>query len=82
MSRSCTPSYCAGDGQDSPNQLDGAMVGGPGRNDDYQDRRGDYVKNEVACDYNAGFHSAAAGQYLNKYVDCVLCKDTAMLYIR
>lgn len=37
------------------------MVGGPGRNDDYQDNRQDYVKNEVACDYNAGFHSANAG---------------------
>ncbi|XP_052095523.1 endoglucanase A-like [Mytilus californianus] len=60
---SCTQSGCVSDGQDSPHQLDGAMVGGPGRNDDYQDNRQDYVKNEVACDYNAGFHSANAGLY-------------------
>lgn len=38
----------------------GALVGGPGINDDYEDDRGDYVKNEVAIDYNAGFQSALA----------------------
>ena len=37
------------------------MVGGPGQNDDYRDDRNDYVKNEVACDYNAGFQGACAG---------------------
>lgn len=40
--------------------LYGALVGGPGRNDDYTDDRSNYVNNEVACDYNAGFTSAVA----------------------
>jgi len=40
--------------------LKGALVGGPGRNDDYVDSRSDYIKNEVACDYNAGFTGALA----------------------
>ena len=33
----------------------GALAGGPGENDDYDDDRNDYEKNEVAIDYNAGF---------------------------
>lgn len=45
----------------NPNVLKGALVGGPGQNDDYVDNRNDYVKNEVAVDYNAGFQSALAG---------------------
>ncbi|KAH3862175.1 hypothetical protein DPMN_025141, partial [Dreissena polymorpha] len=45
----------------NPHVLYGALVGGPGQNDDYTDSRNDYVKNEVACDYNAGFQSAVAG---------------------
>ena len=41
--------------------LYGALVGGPGStNDAYTDDRGDYVANEVATDYNAGFTSALA----------------------
>ena len=41
--------------------LYGALVGGPGAADDsYTDRRTDYVSNEVATDYNAGFTSALA----------------------
>ncbi|GIJ44223.1 hypothetical protein Val02_11090 [Virgisporangium aliadipatigenens] len=47
--------------------LYGALVGGPSApNDAYSDSRGDYVMNEVATDYNAGFTSAAAllhGEY-------------------
>ena len=46
--------------------LVGALVGGPGKDDSYSDDRGDYVKNEVATDYNAGFTSALArlaGEY-------------------
>lgn len=39
----------------NPNTLYGALVGGPGPNDDYSDDRNDYIKNEVATDYNAGF---------------------------
>ena len=33
----------------------GALAGGPGPNDDYEDDRMDYEKNEVALDYNSGF---------------------------
>ncbi|MDF9878643.1 glycoside hydrolase family 9 protein [Cellulosimicrobium cellulans] len=41
--------------------LYGALVGGPGAPDDtYTDSRSDYVANEVATDYNAGFTSALA----------------------
>ncbi|CAF1158092.1 unnamed protein product [Rotaria sp. Silwood1] len=45
----------------NPQLLIGALIGGPDRNDNYEDRRDDYVKNEVATDYNAGFQSAVAG---------------------
>eukprot|EP00794_Sanderia_malayensis_P007297 gene7297-8113_t len=45
----------------NPQILYGALVGGPGENDNYVDDRKDYIKNEVACDYNAGFQSALAG---------------------
>ena len=37
------------------------MVGGPDNNDAYNDKRDDYVHNEVAMDYNAGLQSALAG---------------------
>ena len=40
----------------------GALVGGPEADDFYEDKRDDYVHNEVACDYNAGFQSAVAGK--------------------
>ncbi|TDC72949.1 endoglucanase [Micromonospora sp. KC606] len=41
--------------------LYGALVGGPSSPDDaYTDNRDDYVMNEVATDYNAGFTSALA----------------------
>ncbi|XP_002731480.1 endoglucanase 1-like [Saccoglossus kowalevskii] len=48
---------------DGPNHhlLRGAMVGGPNCSDDWDDNRKDYVKNEVACDYNAGFQTLVAG---------------------
>ncbi|XP_045161147.2 endoglucanase A-like [Mercenaria mercenaria] len=45
----------------NPHVLYGGLVGGPGINDDYTDVRTDYVRNEVAVDYNAGFQSAVAG---------------------
>jgi len=41
--------------------LYGALCGGPGENDEWADDRTDYVRNEVALDYNAGFQSALAG---------------------
>lgn len=47
--------------EDNPNLLYGALVGGPDENDVYDDVRSDYVHNEVAVDYNAGFQSALAG---------------------
>jgi len=36
----------------------GALVGGPGKDDSYTDDIGNYVNNEIACDYNAGFEGA------------------------
>lgn len=45
----------------NPSTLWGALVGGPDQNDNYADDRSDYISNEVACDYNAGFQSAVAG---------------------
>jgi hypothetical protein len=47
----------------NPHTLYGGLVGGPGMNDEYDDVRTDYVRNEVAVDYNAGFQSAVAGKY-------------------
>ncbi len=41
----------------------GALVGGPGKDDSYTDEIGNYVNNEVACDYNAGFIGALAKLY-------------------
>jgi len=41
----------------------GALAGGPGEKDDYNDDRTDYVYNEVAVDYNAGFVGALAALY-------------------
>ena len=53
---------------DQPNAhvLNGALVGGPSAADDfaYDDKRSDYISNEVAIDYNAGFTGALA--YLNQ----------------
>ena len=40
--------------------LYGALVGGPDAEDNYQDLRTDYYKNEVALDYNAAFSGALA----------------------
>ncbi|XP_077863410.1 endoglucanase E-4-like [Saccoglossus kowalevskii] len=45
----------------NPQILYGALVGGPDGNDDYEDTREDYYKNEVTLDYNAGMQSAVAG---------------------
>lgn len=44
----------------------GALVGGPGPNDDYVDDRQDYIKNEVATDYNACFQGALASLHALK----------------
>ncbi|XP_057291488.1 uncharacterized protein LOC130614105 [Hydractinia symbiolongicarpus] len=44
----------------NPQILYGALVGGPNSQGIYEDRRNNYVTNEVALDYNAGFQSALA----------------------
>jgi hypothetical protein len=41
----------------------GALVGGPGSTDDYSDKIDNFVNNEIACDYNAGFTGALAQMY-------------------
>lgn len=43
--------------------LFGALVGGPDASDGYSDTVSDYNKNEVACDYNAGFTGGLAKMY-------------------
>lgn len=43
--------------------LYGALVGGPDSGDNYTDDRNNYINNEVACDYNAGFTGALAKLY-------------------
>jgi endoglucanase len=43
--------------------LYGALVGGPGQQDDYKDERNNYTNNEVACDYNAAFTGCCARMY-------------------
>lgn len=40
--------------------LYGALVGGPNQDGSYEDDRGNYINNEVACDYNAGFTALLA----------------------
>ncbi|CAF1040180.1 unnamed protein product [Adineta steineri] len=67
VSSSCPdrPAVCNWDAFSDPNPnpqlLIGALVGGPDENDNYEDRRDDYVMNEVTTDYNAGFQSVVAG---------------------
>ena len=52
-----------GDPADSRHILAGALVGGPDASDNYSDEITNYVNNEVACDYNAGFTGALAALY-------------------
>ena len=63
--RTAQGSYC--DNMNEPNParhtLYGALVGGPDANDGYADTVSDYNKNEVACDYNAGFIGLLAKMY-------------------
>ena len=69
-SRSCNPDHnvpCSWDDynsqNDNPSELIGALVGGPDNNDQYVDDRSNYITNEVATDYNSGFHTALAGTF-------------------
>ncbi len=48
---------------DQVHVLWGALVGGPDANDYHRDITKDYIYNEVAVDYNAGFVGACAGLY-------------------
>ncbi len=63
--RTAQGSYC--DNMNEPGEerhtLYGALVGGPGSNDDYTDEVSNYNNNEVACDYNAGFTGLLAAMY-------------------
>jgi len=43
--------------------LYGALVGGPSQTDTYTDARDNFITNEVACDYNAGFTGVMARMY-------------------
>ena len=53
--------------QDNAFVLKGALVGGPKEpNDQYKDDRNDYIMNEVATDYNAGFQGVLAGLHMKK----------------
>lgn len=45
------------------NLLIGALVGGPDGQDNWQDDRGDWVRNEVGVSYNAGLAGALAKMY-------------------
>jgi len=49
--------------KDQVHVLWGALVGGPDQDDFHVDETGDYIYNEVAVDYNAGFVGASAGLY-------------------
>jgi len=66
--RTSQGSYC--DNMNEPSAfrhtLYGALVGGPDASDSYTDTVTDYCKNEVACDYNAGFTGLLAAMY-SKY---------------
>ena len=46
--------------------LYGALVGGPNEDGSYEDDRGNFINNEVATDYNAGF-TAILCKMLDKY---------------
>lgn len=63
------PAPCGWDnlhtGNPNPHVLEGALVGGPGElNGNFIDDRGKFEYTEVATDYNAGFTSAVAGEFL------------------
>jgi hypothetical protein len=59
LSEECGSQYLSTK-EPNPHTLYGALVGGPNERDEYSDDRGDFVQNEVACDYNAGFTGALA----------------------
>ncbi|TXR53635.1 glycoside hydrolase family 9 protein [Reinekea thalattae] len=50
---------------DNRHTLIGALVGGPDSDDGFENDRSDYILNEVATDYNAGFTGAVARLWLD-----------------
>lgn len=50
----------------SRHTLYGALVGGPNQDGTYEDDRGNYINNEVATDYNAGY-TALLCKMIDKY---------------
>jgi hypothetical protein len=63
FSSSCSINGACASGNDTnPNILKGGLIGGPGQWDNYDDRKDNYVQNEIACDNNAGFQSVLAGK--------------------
>ncbi|MBR3039121.1 MAG: glycoside hydrolase family 9 protein [Lachnospiraceae bacterium] len=58
-----SPSNNMNDPSTARHTLCGALVGGPDANDSYADDVSNYVNNEVADDYNAGFVGALAALY-------------------
>lgn len=63
--RTAQGSYCdnMNEPQTARHILVGALVGGPDSADNYTDEVSNYVNNEVACDYNAGFTGLLAKLY-------------------
>ncbi|GES74120.1 glycoside Hydrolase Family 9 protein [Rhizophagus clarus] len=51
------------------NILYGGIVGGPDKNDNYEDKRANYVQSEVALDYNSPFQNLMAYQVINSNED-------------
>ena len=46
--------------------LYGALVGGPGIFEQYEDKRANYTYNSVGLDYNAGLQGLVAGNFHKK----------------
>ncbi|SFR72767.1 glycoside hydrolase family 9 protein, partial [Anaeromicropila populeti] len=68
---------CGGAPATNRHTLVGALVGGPGSDDSYTDDRTNYVNNEVATDYNAGFTGLMAKMY-KEYGGTVLSNVSAV----
>lgn len=60
---SWTNSSADGPPTNSRHVLYGALAGGPDESDNWADDRGDFVKNEVALDFNSGITSSLARLY-------------------
>ena len=61
----------------NPNVVYGGLIGGPDKEDNYQDNRKDFAANEVALDWNAGFTGVMAGLASGEFPswdDCVSAK--------